>query len=247
MSRMIGSLALLATVTALLALAPAASAKGCRVGDERSYGTTYVLSISVSDTSCRLRPQGHQGLPRLPARQVGQMRQPRAGLLLLGEPLQQGPDVIRLARQVQQGRQDREAHVHAVPLTQFVSGGLMVAFAGLLWRCASALAGPAPPNDSNQGWDAACCRLCDAAVTWFRGHCPGLTVPGTVKSGQLAGQGRVSPADGLVLQQRDNGHESIAGSRRPPVLVAVAQWLNRRSRDAPPQARHRPPTPRPWR
>jgi hypothetical protein len=53
MSRMIGSLAVLATVTALLALAPAASAKGCRVGDERSYGTTYVLSISVSDTSCR--------------------------------------------------------------------------------------------------------------------------------------------------------------------------------------------------
>jgi hypothetical protein len=53
MSRFIGSLAVLATATALLALAPAASAKGCKVGDEQSYGTTYVLSISVSDTSCR--------------------------------------------------------------------------------------------------------------------------------------------------------------------------------------------------
>lgn len=53
MSRILGSLAVLATVTALLALAPAASAKGCRVGDEGSYGTTYVLSISVTDTSCR--------------------------------------------------------------------------------------------------------------------------------------------------------------------------------------------------
>jgi hypothetical protein len=53
MSRLIGSLALLATVTALLALAPAASAKSCRIGDERSYGTTYVLSITASNTSCR--------------------------------------------------------------------------------------------------------------------------------------------------------------------------------------------------
>ena len=53
MSRLIGSLAVLATVTALLALAPAASAKGCRVGDYDSYGTTYVTSISVSGTSCR--------------------------------------------------------------------------------------------------------------------------------------------------------------------------------------------------
>jgi hypothetical protein len=42
-------------------LAPSASAAGpvatasksCSVGDERSYGTTYVLSISVSNTSCR--------------------------------------------------------------------------------------------------------------------------------------------------------------------------------------------------
>ena len=53
MSRLIGSIAVLAVATALLALAPAASAKSCRVGDERSYGTTYVLSISVSNTSCR--------------------------------------------------------------------------------------------------------------------------------------------------------------------------------------------------
>ncbi len=53
MTRLVGSITLLATMAALLAVAPAASAKGCRVGDQRSYGTTYVLSISVSGTTCR--------------------------------------------------------------------------------------------------------------------------------------------------------------------------------------------------
>lgn len=53
MSRARCSLALLATVAALLATAPVASAKTCSRGDERSYGTTYVTKISVSDTSCR--------------------------------------------------------------------------------------------------------------------------------------------------------------------------------------------------
>ena len=45
---------------ALAALAPSAgahpagaAAKGCSRGDERSYGTTYVTAISVSNTSCR--------------------------------------------------------------------------------------------------------------------------------------------------------------------------------------------------
>jgi len=37
-----------------LADAPEATAsKSCSVGDSRSYGTTYVISISVSNTSCR--------------------------------------------------------------------------------------------------------------------------------------------------------------------------------------------------
>ena len=31
----------------------ATASKSCSVGDERSYGTTYVLSISASNTSCR--------------------------------------------------------------------------------------------------------------------------------------------------------------------------------------------------
>ena len=53
MTRLVGSLTLLATVAALLTVAPVASAKGCRVGDERSYGTTYVTKISVSGASCR--------------------------------------------------------------------------------------------------------------------------------------------------------------------------------------------------
>jgi hypothetical protein len=52
-------LALLAACAALLAPTASASgpdataAKGCSVGDSRSYGTTYVLKISVSGTSCR--------------------------------------------------------------------------------------------------------------------------------------------------------------------------------------------------
>ena len=51
----------LAVLTATAALAPAAGAaepvatasKSCSPGDERSYGTTYVTVISVSNTSCR--------------------------------------------------------------------------------------------------------------------------------------------------------------------------------------------------
>ena len=51
----------LALLAALAAFAPAAGAaepvatasKSCGVGDERSYGTTYVTVISVSNTSCR--------------------------------------------------------------------------------------------------------------------------------------------------------------------------------------------------
>jgi hypothetical protein len=53
MSRARCPLAVLAVITALLAIAPAASAKTCKLGDERSYGTTYVTSISASGTSCR--------------------------------------------------------------------------------------------------------------------------------------------------------------------------------------------------
>lgn len=53
MSSVTRSLALLAALTVLLAIPPAASAKGCSIGNERSYGTTYVTKISVSGTSCR--------------------------------------------------------------------------------------------------------------------------------------------------------------------------------------------------
>jgi len=52
---------LVALLTAAVVLAPSASAAGpvatasktCSIGDSRSYGTTYVTSISVSNTSCR--------------------------------------------------------------------------------------------------------------------------------------------------------------------------------------------------
>ena len=60
MSRLTRTGAILVAVGTLLSLAPGASAapaavasKACRVGDSRSYGTTYVLSISVRGTSCR--------------------------------------------------------------------------------------------------------------------------------------------------------------------------------------------------
>jgi hypothetical protein len=51
----------LALLAAMAAFAPSAAAAGpvasasksCGVGDERGYGTTYVLAISVSNTSCR--------------------------------------------------------------------------------------------------------------------------------------------------------------------------------------------------
>jgi hypothetical protein len=51
----------LAVLAAVAAFAPAAgaaepvatAAKTCGVGDERSYGTTYVVAISASNTSCR--------------------------------------------------------------------------------------------------------------------------------------------------------------------------------------------------
>ena len=47
-----GSVALLA-LALLLLVAPAAHAKGCKVGNDRSYGTTYVLKIGVDGVSCK--------------------------------------------------------------------------------------------------------------------------------------------------------------------------------------------------
>jgi hypothetical protein len=56
--RLTTAIALLITVAALgstaSAAAPVATAsKKCSVGDERSYGTTYVLDLGASNTSCR--------------------------------------------------------------------------------------------------------------------------------------------------------------------------------------------------
>ena len=53
--RLTVALALLVTIAALASNASAAQpvarpSKSCSVGDQRSYGTTYVLSISVSNT-----------------------------------------------------------------------------------------------------------------------------------------------------------------------------------------------------
>ncbi len=56
--RLATAVALLLTAAALASSASAAgpvatASKKCGVGDERSYGTTYVTAISVSNTSCR--------------------------------------------------------------------------------------------------------------------------------------------------------------------------------------------------
>ena len=60
MSRLVrrsAPLAVLAACAALTPLAladvPATASKSCSVGNSRSYGTTYVLSIRASGTSCR--------------------------------------------------------------------------------------------------------------------------------------------------------------------------------------------------
>jgi hypothetical protein len=60
MSRLIRRSVPLAVLAACAALAPpavadapASASKTCSVGDSRSYGTTYVLSIRASGTSCR--------------------------------------------------------------------------------------------------------------------------------------------------------------------------------------------------
>jgi len=60
MAPLVRRLAVLFAFAALLAFAPTAAAgpaataaKSCRIGDERSYNTTYVTSIRVSGTSCR--------------------------------------------------------------------------------------------------------------------------------------------------------------------------------------------------
>jgi hypothetical protein len=55
MRRSIRLLLLCVTVAVAATLVPAtgAQAKGCDEGNQRSYGTTYVLSIRVSGTSCR--------------------------------------------------------------------------------------------------------------------------------------------------------------------------------------------------
>jgi hypothetical protein len=57
--RLLCLLALLAACAVMLAPAASAAspsataAKGCSIGDSRSYGTSYVLKISVRGTSCR--------------------------------------------------------------------------------------------------------------------------------------------------------------------------------------------------
>ncbi len=60
MSRLVRRSAPLVVLAACAALAPPALAdtpamasKSCSVGDDRSYGTTYVISINASGTSCR--------------------------------------------------------------------------------------------------------------------------------------------------------------------------------------------------
>ena len=52
-SRLAAGAVALAAASLLLLVAPAAQAKSCKVGNDRSYGTTYVLKIGVKGVSCR--------------------------------------------------------------------------------------------------------------------------------------------------------------------------------------------------
>lgn len=52
-SRLAGGTVALLALGLLLLVVPPAQAKGCKVGNDRSYGTTYVLKITVTGVSCR--------------------------------------------------------------------------------------------------------------------------------------------------------------------------------------------------
>ena len=203
-----------------------------------------------------LRPQGHQGLPRLPAGQVGQMRQPRAA----ATPARRAASTRARRHTTRASSAARAARPSSTRTRSSCSAIRLRRLEwwrspGLLWRCASRpLAGPAPPNDSNRGWDAACCRLCDAAVTWFRGRCPGLTVPGTVKSGQLARQGpRLARRRACVTAPRQRSRvdcgfpqaRSWLLSQRPrPRQAAARAARGRRAAPNPQQAGSRAQSPK---
>jgi hypothetical protein len=52
-SRLAAGVVALAAACLLLAIPQAAQARSCKVGNDRSYGTTYVLKIGVKGVSCR--------------------------------------------------------------------------------------------------------------------------------------------------------------------------------------------------
>ena len=52
-SRLAAGAAALAAAGLLLPVPPTAQAKSCNVGNDRAYGTTYVLKIGVKGVSCR--------------------------------------------------------------------------------------------------------------------------------------------------------------------------------------------------
>ena len=52
-SRLAAGVVALAAACLMLLVVPAAQARSCKVGNDRSYGTTYVLKITVKGVSCR--------------------------------------------------------------------------------------------------------------------------------------------------------------------------------------------------
>ena len=107
-----------AAVAAALGAASAAAgptataSKACGVGDERSYGTTYVTAISVSNTSCRARQAAGARLPRLPPGKSGKCPSVK-GYSCSEKRYNKSRDALRLERDLPQGQQDGQAHLHA--------------------------------------------------------------------------------------------------------------------------------------
>ena len=141
--RLTVALALLAAVL----LAPSASAtapvatasKSCGIGDSRGYGTTYVLKISASGTSCRAARSLIRAYHACRPGKSGKCGQ-REGLFVLREALRQDQDAIQLERDLPQGRQDRQAHVYSSSPSGAVRLGRPVLLAALALAAAPAAA-----------------------------------------------------------------------------------------------------------
>ena len=129
------ALLLAAIAATFVAFAAPAAAKSCDVGNTRGYGTTYVIEIGVKGVSCA---KGKSVIRAYHACRPGKSGKCArvSRLRLHGEALQQVAAVLRLRRDVQEGRQARDAHLHPVHLSS-------KSFASACWTASAASAAPA--------------------------------------------------------------------------------------------------------